>query len=649
MRASANCCSNALPACARRRTDSRARHGAAAHNRRMPAASSRADSRADALTLARRAWRLLHVDSAHAIELAERALARACEREDARGEAWARLARGFHLLYFARPRDAAPELRAAQQLFDAQGERAGHILARTGLARGLWRGGRYDDALAAVLALRDEGLAVLRHDQRGLLLNTIAGCYSARNESEQAFAYMYEALRDAPPARGHGFDAVLHCNLAHELLQLGDWHEALKHIEAGLARFDHAKNQRLACVLWINRVIALTELDRAAEALPDVRRVLAVPTDASGRGALTPHFETLAICALRAGELALGEELVGRACAVEREPIIDDALELAVASALLALAEGQPQDAVRALDAPMHTATQGALGLSLRVRCLVAQARSQALEAVGDAAGALAALREWQRLAQQRAQFGSRAHYQAAALQTELLLLQHRLDEKDAQRRATEHARAQLEAANRALEHKIAEVQALQERLREQATRDELTGLFNRRHLNDMAPALWALAQRDGRPLAAVIIDLDHFKRVNDESGHDVGDRLLAAFGRLLAASLRQSDVACRYGGEEFCVLMPDTDAAGARRKVSAMLKRWRADAPQHGARGEAGGSFSAGIADTRAVWTSWPALLKRADDELLEAKRAGRNQVRGAADALAQVGASARRRSTAA
>jgi len=216
----------------------------------------------EAQRLARRAWKLLHVDSAHAIALADQALAKAQERADTPGEAWARLARGFHLLYFARPRVAAPELRAAQKLFDAQGDRAGHILARTGLARGLWREGRYDAALELVLSLRDEGLAVLRHEQRGLLLNTIAGCYSARNHSEQAFAYMYQALRDAPPARGHGYDAVLHCNLAHELLQLGDYHEALKHVEAGLARFDAAKNPRLASVLWINRVIALSELDR---------------------------------------------------------------------------------------------------------------------------------------------------------------------------------------------------------------------------------------------------------------------------------------------------------------------------------------------------------------------------------------------------
>jgi diguanylate cyclase (GGDEF)-like protein len=158
------------------------------------------------------------------------------------------------------------------------------------------------------------------------------------------------------------------------------------------------------------------------------------------------------------------------------------------------------------------------------------------------------------------------------------------------------------------LAQKVDEIQALQSALRQQATRDELTGLFNRRHLNDTLPAMWALAQRDRKPLAAVIIDLDHFKRVNDEHGHDAGDRLLAAFGRLLAANLRKSDVACRYGGEEFCVLMPETDAAGARRKIAALLKRWRVESLLQGAVGDAGTSFSAGVADSQVVALSFQA-----------------------------------------
>jgi two-component system, cell cycle response regulator len=601
----------------------------------MTSPSSGVARASEAQRTALRAWRLLHIDSARAILLADQALARALDRADAAGEAWARLARGFHLLYFARPRVAVPELRAAQRLFDAMGHRAGHILARTGMARGLWREGRYDEALELALSLRDEGLAVLRHEQRGLLLNTIAGCYSARNQSEQAFAYMYQALRDAPPARGHGYDAVLHCNLAHELLQLGDCHEALRHVEAGLARFDCARNPRLASVLWVNRVIALTELDRAAEALPDVERVRSIPADASGRGALTPHYETLAVAALRAGDLALGRELVAQALAVEREPILEEQLEVALACALLARAEGDLRRAADLLAAVRGHAENGDVGISLRLRCAVQHTRSELAEALGDATGALAALRSWQRLTQERALLASRAHYQAAALQTELLLLLHKLDEKDAQRRATERARAELEAAHGALSQKMDEVQSLQEALRQQATRDELTGLFNRRHLNETLPSMWALARRDGRPLAAVIIDLDHFKRVNDERGHDAGDRLLAAFGWLLAGSLRKSDVACRYGGEEFCVLMPDTDAAGARRKMAALLRRWRVESLLQGAAGGAGTSFSAGVADTGQAPVSWPALLKAADDQLLAAKREGRNRVRIAAEGV--------------
>jgi diguanylate cyclase (GGDEF)-like protein len=227
-----------------------------------------------------------------------------------------------------------------------------------------------------------------------------------------------------------------------------------------------------------------------------------------------------------------------------------------------------------------------------------------------------------------RAHLASRARYQAAALQTELMRLQHKLDEQSSQRRATERARAELEAANAQLSRKIAEVQALQAALQEQAVRDALTCLFNRRYLNETLPTAFALAQREHQALAVAIIDLDHYKADNDRCGHGAGDTLLAAFGRLLAEHCRKSDVACRYGGEEFCLLMPRTDAGTARRKVANLLALWQQQRFDVDGETLSGLSFSAGISDSLRAPLSPQMLLQMADQQLLAAKQGGRSRV---------------------
>src|SRR5512143_791373 len=169
---------------------------------------SRLGATSKGLRLARKAWQLLHQDSARSVELAREALQDAQAHDDVPGQAWARLAIGYHLLHFGTPAEAAAELSAAQTQFEQLDDQPGYILAGTGLARCLWREGRFAASLEQVLPLREPGLRVLRHEQRGVLLNTIAGCYSAQGRSEQAFAYMYQALRDSGPTHGRGFDAV---------------------------------------------------------------------------------------------------------------------------------------------------------------------------------------------------------------------------------------------------------------------------------------------------------------------------------------------------------------------------------------------------------------------------------------------------------
>lgn len=105
---------------------------------------------------------------------------------------------------------------------------------------------------------------------------------------------------------------------------------------------------------------------------------------------------------------------------------------------------------------------------------------------------------------------------------------------------------------------------ALQEALRQEATTDVLTGLLNRRHLDRRVAEAVRLARRHSRPLCCLMVDLDGFKSVNDEHGHQVGDDVLREVGHRLRLVARRSDVVGRYGGEEFVVLVPETDAEGA-------------------------------------------------------------------------------------
>jgi diguanylate cyclase (GGDEF)-like protein len=583
--------------------------------------------------MARRAWKLLYRDSPRCITLANQALAKALELKDAAAEGWAHLVRGLHLIWYATPQEAASELVQAQRCFTTTRDRAGYLLAEVGIARCLWREGKYRESLERVLPLRAEGLSVLKRDELGMLLNVIAGCYSSLGQSEQAFAYMYQALHEAKPARGNGFEVVLYCNLAHELIQLGDHHQALAYIEEGIARGAQLSNARLMSVLLINRVICLTGLDRSPEALPDVQRLLQLPPDESGRGRTNADFETLALAALRAGDLTLGRELVESARQDSTNlKVPDERVTLVVAMAELLCADQQlPQAATLLVESEPLLAQADEDGISLRVRCLFYQALADVHERLGNALQALAALREWQHCHVARGHQASRARYQAASLQTELRRLQQNLDEIEARRRSTERARAELEAINLQLSQKIDEVQALQSELEKQATRDFLTGLFNRRHLNDVLPQMLAQARREQQPLAVAIIDLDHFKAVNDRHGHVAGDTLLASFGSLLNENTRQSDLAFRFGGEEFCLLMPGSGAFEAQRKVLGLLQAWRRKAFHFETGSLTANTFSAGVADSLATLQgreSMEHLLKAADDRLLVAKRGGRNQV---------------------
>lgn len=173
-----------------------------------------------------------------------------------------------------------------------------------------------------------------------------------------------------------------------------------------------------------------------------------------------------------------------------------------------------------------------------------------------------------------------------------------------------------------------AEVRRANERLREWAIRDGLTGLYNHRHFQERLRTELARAQRYGQPLSCLMLDLDHFKSLNDTYGHPFGDEVLKKVAHTLRDEARQGDVIARYGGEEFVLVLPSTDVAGARAFAERIGERIAAE-PVHGDGFSAPVTVSVGVAtSTDPRVRSERDLIKLADAALYAAKRLGRNRV---------------------
>ena len=163
----------------------------------------------------------------------------------------------------------------------------------------------------------------------------------------------------------------------------------------------------------------------------------------------------------------------------------------------------------------------------------------------------------------------------------------------------------------------------------EMAVTDGLTGLHNRRYMESHVSTLVEQAAARGKPLTVLVLDIDYFKSVNDTYGHDAGDDVLREFSMRLKKSIRGIDLACRYGGEEFVVVMPDTDMAVAA-AVAERVRRGIATESFPISQGKQAieVTISIGIASLTSTTDTSADILKRADLALYRAKRDGRNRV---------------------
>jgi diguanylate cyclase (GGDEF)-like protein/PAS domain S-box-containing protein len=194
---------------------------------------------------------------------------------------------------------------------------------------------------------------------------------------------------------------------------------------------------------------------------------------------------------------------------------------------------------------------------------------------------------------------------------------------------AIENARLYDDAQKELIERKKREeeLHKLQEKLEEQAIRDPLTGLYNRRYLDETLSRELSRAERDNIPVGIVMLDLDHFKDFNDKFGHDVGDLMLKQLGKLLSSQVRAGDIACRYGGEEFVVVMPKASLAVAQHRAD----EWRVKFSNHPLLYQGAGliaTLSAGVAVYPLHGSTSEEMIRKADQAMYAAKTAGRNRV---------------------
>lgn len=208
---------------------------------------------------------------------------------------------------------------------------------------------------------------------------------------------------------------------------------------------------------------------------------------------------------------------------------------------------------------------------------------------------------------------------------------QHELTE----RKNTEE---ELRLANQKLHSQLLEIQALESILREQVIRDPLTGLYNRRHLNEMLGRELAFAARESNPVSFIMIDIDHFKNINDNFGHGPGDKILQSLVNQILGQTRVGDIICRYGGEEFLAVLPNVTSETA----FEIAERWRTaflESKTLVENEEISTTISCGISTFPMHGDRGDTLINRADQAMYHAKKTGRNKVVTWREEFAQTG----------
>jgi diguanylate cyclase (GGDEF)-like protein len=420
-------------------------------------------------------------------------------------------------------------------------------------------------------------------------------------------------------------EALLSCGVA--LSRAGQAERGLQLYEQALPLLLAQQNGRSAVSVLNNLGINLKNLGRAADALERFEQALALCAEQGLHDQAAVLRTNLPEPLAQLGRLAEARA-VGLRAAAEMQAAGHRPAELSARRGLgLVLLEcGEPEAARAELERALELAQQ--LGDRIdQARC--SQQLAQLHKSAGRFEQALLLQEKVQEL--ERAQFSHdfERRLRAQQTQTDLAAARHDVLQERSRRAELEQAQIELMRLNEKLQAADREKSRLLARLAEESRTDALTGLANRRRLDERLADEWHRLRRyAGTRLSLAIVDVDHFKQVNDRFGHPLGDAVLQRLARLLAQRSRAGDLAARLGGEEFCLLLPDTEGADALQACEHLREAVAAE-PWAQLHPELRLSVSIGLADAREVDDA-AALLQRADERLYAAKQAGRNRVQG-------------------
>jgi diguanylate cyclase (GGDEF)-like protein len=441
--------------------------------------------------------------------------------------------------------------------------------------------------------------------------NSRAITHKLRGEVDLGLRHFYAAADDAAASGNAGARLTALSNLGGYHQDLFNFDDALELSEQALVQALALGARPLIANSISNLVVVHHALGNGARAL-ELGRFLIERPEALLPGATERLRTQIALAHLAGGDLAAAQNWLDHGASAQVADG-DGAVAWAWVQARVALARGDAARA-RTVAAPLLAHAERARASTPYDLMQLLRAASEACERLGELREALDHARAAHEVHEELVGRSARARHRALQVRHELASAQAERD--------------RLAELNTRLEAKVAEVELLHRELREQALRDPLTGLHNRRYLFESGPGLLELARRNERPLVVALLDLDHFKLLNDTFGHAAGDAVLRRFAQLLQEVLRRSDTIVRHGGEEFVALMPEITADGAAAVFARLQEVCRQRPPTQGSRPLPTCSFSAGIAVFPRQGQTLDQLLTRADRALYNAKNHGRSRI---------------------